>query len=104
MYGFLFEVFAFFLREFASGMVGMVELDKMLKFLNSFEDSPKPVVAAMHGFAVGGGCVFSLACHYRIGTAKSKYGLPEINLGVLPCGGGTWRTPNPIRLSFHYPS
>jgi len=78
------------ISEFATGTVGMVRLDKIL---NNFEDAPKPIVAAMHGTALGGGCELSLACHYRIGTGKSKYGFPEVNLGLLPGGGGTQRAP-----------
>jgi len=78
------------ISEFASGTVRQARLDLIL---NSFEDSPKPIVAAMHGTALGGGCELSLACHYRMGTHDSKYGFPEVNLGLLPGGGGTQRAP-----------
>lgn len=57
------------------------------------EASPKPVVAAIHGTALGGGMELSLACHYRVAVASAKVGLPEVSLGLLPGAGGTQRTP-----------
>lgn len=59
--------------------------------INLFEQSPKPVVAALHGTALGGGLELALGCHYRIGTLTVKCGLPEVNLGLLPGAGGTQR-------------
>jgi 3-hydroxyacyl-CoA dehydrogenase len=53
----------------------------------------KPVVAAIHGYALGGGLEYALACHYRIAAADAKVGLPEVLIGVLPGGGGTQRLP-----------
>jgi len=57
------------------------------------ETSAKPVVAAIHGTALGGGFELALACHYRIAEPSARVGLPEVNLGLLPGAGGTQRTP-----------
>ncbi|MBV9841895.1 MAG: enoyl-CoA hydratase/isomerase family protein [Sphingomonadaceae bacterium] len=57
------------------------------------ETSSKPVVAAIHGTALGGGYELSLVCHYRIAVPSAKVGLPEVNLGLLPGAGGTQRLP-----------
>ncbi|WP_371168126.1 3-hydroxyacyl-CoA dehydrogenase NAD-binding domain-containing protein [Aliiroseovarius sp. 2305UL8-7] len=60
------------------------------------EACKKPVLAAIHGHALGGGFELALACHYRIALQGSSLGLPEVNLGVLPGGGGTQRVPRII--------
>ncbi len=57
------------------------------------EDCPKPVVAAIHGTALGGGLEIPLSCHFRIAVATAKVGLPEVKLGLLPGAGGTQRLP-----------
>jgi 3-hydroxyacyl-CoA dehydrogenase len=57
------------------------------------ESSPKPVVAAIHGTALGGGLEVALCCHYRVAVPSAKCGLPEVNLGLLPGAGGTQRLP-----------
>lgn len=57
------------------------------------EDGPKPVIAAIHGTALGGGFEFALICHYRVVAASARVGLPEVTLGILPGAGGTQRVP-----------
>jgi enoyl-CoA hydratase len=57
------------------------------------ENLEKPVVAAVNGFALGGGCELALACHVRIASSKAKFGQPEVKLGILPGFGGTQRLP-----------
>jgi len=61
--------------------------------IDAFEASPKPVIAAIHGTALGGGCEVTLGCHYRIAVPSAKIGTPEVKLGLLPGAGGTQRLP-----------
>ena len=61
--------------------------------IEAFEASSKPVVAAIHGTALGGGCETALGCHYRVAVQSAKLGQPEVKLGIIPGAGGTVRLP-----------
>ncbi|MGP9822728.1 3-hydroxyacyl-CoA dehydrogenase NAD-binding domain-containing protein [Salinarimonas sp. NSM] len=61
--------------------------------LEAIESAPKPVVAAVHGTALGGGLELAMACHHRIATPSAAFGLPEVSLGLIPGAGGTQRLP-----------
>ena len=61
--------------------------------LKALEDSRKPLVAAIHGHALGGGLEFAMACHYRVAVPSAKVGQPEVLLGIIPGAGGTQRLP-----------
>ncbi|WP_087720615.1 3-hydroxyacyl-CoA dehydrogenase NAD-binding domain-containing protein [Salinicola salarius] len=61
--------------------------------IDAFENSQKPVIAALHGTALGGGLELALGCHYRVALSTAQVGLPEVKLGLLPGAGGTQRLP-----------
>ncbi|HUH65135.1 MAG TPA: 3-hydroxyacyl-CoA dehydrogenase NAD-binding domain-containing protein [Syntrophales bacterium] len=77
------------IREFGKAPLPP-HLPDLIQFI---EDSPKPVIAAIHGTALGGGLELALGCHFRIAAASAKVGLPEVKLGLLPGAGGTQRLP-----------
>ena len=65
--------------------------------INDAQDAcAKPMIAAIGGFALGGGCELALGCHYRVALPKSLIGLPEVKLGLLPGSGGTQRLPRVV--------
>lgn len=77
------------ISEFGGAMKGASLFDVQ----DLMEGSPKPVVAAIHGTALGGGLEVALCAHYRVAVPSAKCGLPEVNLGLLPGAGGTQRLP-----------
>ena len=85
-------------RTFFAG-ADITEFDKpfteflLAPLIDKIEASEKPVVAAIHGSALGGGCEVALGCHYRIAVPSATLGLPEVQLGLLPGAGGTQRLP-----------
>ena len=81
------------ISEFGGGAPAAVSLADLQAVM---ENSPIPVIAAIHGTALGGGLEVALCAHYRVGLAGSKYGLPEVNIGLLPGAGGTQRLPRLI--------
>ncbi|MCW8128497.1 3-hydroxyacyl-CoA dehydrogenase NAD-binding domain-containing protein [Microbulbifer halophilus] len=85
-------------RTFVAG-ADISEFDKppqppsLPEVIEQIEQSHKPVIASLHGTALGGGLELALACHYRCGLASARVGLPEVKLGLLPGAGGTQRLP-----------
>ena len=70
----------------------------LIELVKKIENFPKPVVAAISGNALGGGLEVALSCHYRITDETGKFGLPEVNVGVIPGAGGTQRLPRLITV------
>jgi enoyl-CoA hydratase/carnithine racemase len=68
------------------------------RFLNSIEEGPKPVIAALNGNCLGGGMEIAMACHYRIAAQGIQVGQPEVQIGLIPGAGGTQRLPRLVGL------
>jgi enoyl-CoA hydratase len=81
------------IRELAqmTPITGKITAEKGQRAFLSIERFPKPVIGAINGFALGGGCELALACHIRIASEKAQLGLPEVTLGIIPGYGGTQR-------------
>lgn len=73
--------------------------DGLLPLLTALEDSSKPIVAAIHGQAFGGGLEVAMACHYRVALASANVGQPEVKLGLIPGAGGTQRLPRLVGVA-----
>jgi 3-hydroxyacyl-CoA dehydrogenase len=78
------------IKDFEGAPEGLSRIRELMELV---ERSPKPVVAAIDGFCLGGGLELALAAHYRVATPRAQFGLPEVTLGLLPGAGGTQRAP-----------
>jgi len=72
------------------------------RLMNTIAEAPKPVIAAVNGFALGGGCELSLACHLRVASTTARFAQPEVHLGIIPGWGGTQRLRHLVGLGPAY--
>ncbi len=72
---------------------GKARAQRGQRVFRRFETSPKPTLAAVNGFALGGGCELAMACHMRLASESAKFGQPEVKLGIVPGYGGSQRLP-----------
>jgi 3-hydroxyacyl-CoA dehydrogenase len=80
------------IREFDAAL----QPPHLVDVIQGIEDAPKPVIAALHGSVLGGGCELAIGCHYRVAARGTRAGHPEVDLGLLPGDGGTQRLPRLI--------
>lgn len=76
-----------------TGIQGQDMMKQGARVMNYIESIDKPVIAAVNGFALGGGCELAMACDIRVASEKAQFGQPEVNLGIIPGFGGTQRLP-----------
>ncbi|HET9013812.1 MAG TPA: enoyl-CoA hydratase-related protein [Gemmatimonadaceae bacterium] len=76
-----------------TAMEGKARAERGQRVFRRFETSPKPTLAAVNGFALGGGCELAMSCHMRIASDTAKFGQPEVKLGIVPGFGGSQRLP-----------